>query len=86
MLTEYIEAAMKRAKYELLEGGEGYFATIAGFRGLWANERTLRGCRKELRSVLESWLIIKLRHDDNDFPVLAGINLNTPRRRRAKVA
>jgi predicted RNase H-like HicB family nuclease len=85
MLTEYIDAAMKRAKYKLLGNGEGYFGTIPGFKGLWANADTLRECRKELRSVLESWLIVSFRLDMN-VPVVAGINLNHRKPRRRKVA
>lgn len=67
MLTEYIDAAMRRAKHSMLEDGEGFFAEIRGFAGLWANASTLEACRDELQSVLESWLIIKLGHGDQDL-------------------
>ncbi len=30
MLTDYIRAAMKRAKYEMLEENEGFFGSIDG--------------------------------------------------------
>ena len=75
MLTEYVEAAMRKAKYKLLNKEEGYFGRIPGFRGLWANEATLKACRKELRSVLEGWIIVSLRHGMS-LPVVDGINLN----------
>ena len=58
MLTEYIKAAMERAHYEILGGGEGFFGKIAGFQGVWANSDTLEGCREELQEVLEEWLLI----------------------------
>ena len=32
MLTEYLRAAMARARYELLEGGEGFYGEIPGFQ------------------------------------------------------
>lgn len=86
MLTDYIDAAMRKAKYKILENSEGYFGEIPGLRGLWANASTLEACRDELRSVLESWLIIKLRHNDNDLPVIRGINLNGKTRKQSKVA
>lgn len=86
VLTDYIDAAMRKAKYKILENGEGYFGEIPGFRGLWANANALEACRDELRSILESWLIVKLRHNDNDFPVIRGINLNGKARKHAKVA
>jgi predicted RNase H-like HicB family nuclease len=86
MLTDYIQAAMQKARYKILGGNEGFFGEIPGFKGLWANARTLEGCRDELRSVLESWLLIKLRHNDHDLPVVNGINLNPKRSRKTKVA
>ena len=30
----------------------------------------------EFESTLQRWLIVKLRHDDDDFAVLDGIDLN----------
>ncbi len=49
MLTAYINAAMRSAHYELLEGGEGYIGKIPGIQGVWANANTLEACRDELR-------------------------------------
>ncbi len=64
MLTEYIQAAMRRANYELLEDGT-FFATIPDFPGLWAYDaHTLEGCRDELQSTLEDWMLIGFRHGD----------------------
>ena len=40
MLTRYIEAAMAKAKYEILDDGT-YFGEIPGFRGVWSNARSL---------------------------------------------
>ena len=85
MLTEYIEAAMRKAQYKLLNDEEGYFGRIPGFRGLWANAPTKRQCRKELRSTLESWIVVSLRLD-LPMPVVAGINLNLRKPRTRKVA
>ena len=63
MLTEYINAALKRAEYKKLEDGS-WFAEIPGFQGVWANGDNVEGCRSELREVLEEWLIIKIRDND----------------------
>lgn len=86
MLTEYIQAAMRKARYKLLDANGGYFGEIPGFDGLWATAKRLEDCREELQSVLESWLIIKLRHNDSDLPTIGGMSLNPRRRSRAKVA
>ncbi|HEX8521783.1 MAG TPA: hypothetical protein VF669_05960 [Tepidisphaeraceae bacterium] len=82
MLTRYIDGAMRKARYKLLGKREGIFGEIPGFQGLWANARSLEACRDELRSVLEDWLIIKLRHNDADLPIVDGVNLNPPKRSR----
>ena len=76
MLIDYIRAAMRRATYELLADGEGFFARIPGCQGVWANADTLEACRDELQSVLEDWILIKLRHNDADFTPYDGLDLN----------
>lgn len=63
MLTRYIQHAMRRARFKLLEDG-AYSGEIPGLRGVWANERTLDGCRSTLQEVLEEWLILKIRDND----------------------
>jgi predicted RNase H-like HicB family nuclease len=85
MLTEYVEAAMARAKYKILDDDEGFFGEIPGFRGVWSNARTLEGCRRELREVLESWMLVSVRLG-HDLPIVGGINLNQRKGRKRKVA
>ena len=85
MLTDYIEAAMRKARYKLVDKRERFFGEIPGFKGLWANAKSLEGCRDELRSVLEDWLIIKLRHNDDDLPVVNGLNLNPKNGKQIKL-
>ncbi|MCX6023361.1 MAG: type II toxin-antitoxin system HicB family antitoxin [Chloroflexi bacterium] len=77
MLTEYIRVAMDKATYETLEDGSSY-GEIPGLQGVYANELTLDGCRSELQSALEDWIVFGLA---NGFalPVLNGINLNAER-------
>jgi len=60
MLTEYLQAAMRKAKYEILDANEGYYGEIPGFQGVWANADNLEDCRKELAEVLESWLLFRI--------------------------
>ena len=60
MLTAYISAAMDRARYKIIDDGT-YFGEIPSLRGVWANAKTLEGCREELQEVLEDWLVLKLR-------------------------
>lgn len=60
MLSEYIEKKLKQADYKLLKDGN-YFGEIRGLRGVWASADNLEDCRKELREVLEDWLLLKVR-------------------------
>jgi len=73
MLTSYIQAAMRSAKYEILEDG-GYYGEIPGFDGVWASAPTLEDCREELQETLEDWLVLGLRMG-HDVPVIANIDL-----------
>jgi len=63
MLTQYLLKQLLRARYKLLEDGT-YFGEIPRLHGVWASASTLEACREELREVLESWLILKLRSKD----------------------
>jgi len=64
MLTEYIEAAMRKAMYDKLEDGT-YCGKIPECPGTIAFGETLYECQIELRSVLEGWLLVKIRHGDH---------------------
>lgn len=74
MLTQYIQTAMRHAKYELMENGR-FFGSIPECQGLWAEGPTLEECREELQSTLEDWIMIKLRHGDQ-FEVIGGVDIN----------
>jgi len=61
MISNYIEEAMKYARYELIEDEEPYYGEIAPLRGVWATGKTLEECRADLKEVLEGWLVLSLR-------------------------
>jgi predicted RNase H-like HicB family nuclease len=63
MLTEYIQKALEKAHYKVLEDGT-WFAEVPSFQGVWANANTVEECRHELMEVLEEWLILKIRDRD----------------------
>ena len=60
MLTDYIAKAVEKADYEKMENGR-FFATIPGFKGLWAQGKTVEAARRELISTLEDWVLISFR-------------------------
>ena len=64
MIKNFIQLALRKAKYERLEDGS-YCGTIAGFRGVLAGAKTLSGCKKELAEVLEEWMLVKISRGQN---------------------
>ena len=78
MLLEYIQAAMARAQYEILEDDGTYYGQIPGFKGVWANADTLEGCREELQSVLEDWILLGVRLNHR-LPTVNGLRIKLPR-------
>jgi predicted RNase H-like HicB family nuclease len=73
MLLTYIQKALERAQYKLLDD-KTWYADIPGFEGIWANATTVEECRQELVEVLEEWLVLKIR-DQDPIPVLEGAEI-----------
>ncbi len=76
MLTQYIQSAMHRATYELIED-DTFYGEITGFPGVYANAETLESYRDLLQEVLEGWIILGLRLQHN-LPPIEGIDLTPP--------
>ena len=74
MLTKYIQAAMRKAKYEILPEDGSFYGEIPGFAGVWANAESLEACREELEEVLEEWLLLGISRN-HPLPVLDGMEL-----------
>ena len=74
MLIEYINKAMSKALYDKLEDGS-FSGKILQCPTVIAFGETLHQCQQELKSALEGWLIVKIRHGDK-LPVIDKIDLN----------
>ncbi len=74
MLSQYIQAAMRQAKYEILSDDGTYYGEIPSFQGVWANAETLEGCREELSEVLEEWIFFRVSRNLS-LPVVEGLRL-----------
>jgi predicted RNase H-like HicB family nuclease len=74
MLLEYIQAALRHAKYEILADDGSYYGEILECNGAYANARTLEDCREQLREVLEEWVLFRV-HRNLSLPVIDGIKL-----------
>lgn len=74
MLTDYIQAALRKAKYKILSDDGTFYGSIPGFQGVWANAENLEDCRNELAEVLEEWVLLHVR-DNDPLPEVDGMSL-----------
>ncbi len=74
MLTNYIKAAMRKAKYEILSDDGSFYGEIPEFNGVWANASTLEACREELEEVLEEWILLSV-WKNLPLPTVEGLEL-----------
>jgi predicted RNase H-like HicB family nuclease len=74
MLLEYVQAALRRAKYEILSDDGSYYGEIPVCNGVYANADNLEDCREELREVLEEWVLFRV-HRNLPVPEIDGISL-----------
>ena len=68
MICRYIEVALKRAHYELIEDDEPFYGEVAELQGVWATGKSLEECRERLGEAIEDWLVFSLA---NGFPIPA---------------
>lgn len=74
MLLEYIGAALRHAKYEILPDDASYYGEVPELTGVYANAASLEDCREQLREVLEEWLLFRI-HRNLPLPAVDGIEL-----------
>ncbi len=77
MISSYVDKALERARYELLEDGS-FCATVPGLRGVIATGRTLERCRQELAEVVEEWVLVRVARGI-PVPTLAGVRIRVPK-------
>ena len=78
MISEYVQCALKRAKYEIIEDEEPYYGEIEGLQGVWAAGKTLEECRDKLAEVLEGWILIRISRG-LPIPPVDGIEIKVPK-------
>jgi len=71
MFAEYIQAALERAEYEIMEDDEPepYYGHVPELPGVWATGKTFEDCRRVLVSVIEGWIALRLRLGDPITPI-----------------
>ncbi len=62
MLTEYVEEALRRAHYEIIDEPDApYYGEISELDGVWASGGSLEECRSELKDVVEGWILLSIK-------------------------
>ncbi len=61
MIIEYIEAALSKARYEIIGDEEPYYGEVPELEGVWATGKTLEECRNKLAEVIGGWIVVRLR-------------------------
>jgi predicted RNase H-like HicB family nuclease len=72
MIVQYIQKAMEKAHYEIIDDDEPYYGEILACPGVWATGKTLEECRRNLEEVLEGWIIVRLQRG-LDLPPIEGV-------------
>lgn len=78
MLSDYIQAAMRRARCEWLPADRAYYCEIPELPGVWASAGDRFAAEAELREVLEDWIALGLSMH-HDLPMLDGITITVER-------
>jgi predicted RNase H-like HicB family nuclease len=60
MIREYIDAAMARARYEIIQDEEPFYGEVPELQGVWASGKTLEECRRNLAEVVDGWVLVRL--------------------------
>ncbi len=60
MLTDYLRAALRQARYEIIPDEGLFYGDIPGFEGVFAAAPTLEECREQLSEVLEDWILVRV--------------------------
>ncbi|MCX6089981.1 MAG: type II toxin-antitoxin system HicB family antitoxin [Candidatus Atribacteria bacterium] len=63
MLIEYIEEALNRAHYEIIDDEEPFYGEVKELPGVWASGSTLEECRRNLRETIEGWILLSIKKE-----------------------
>ena len=62
MLSEYVDEALRRARYEMTTDPKDRFVgEVPELPGVLASGETLEQCRNELKDVIEGWILLSVK-------------------------
>ena len=59
MIRQYVERALRTARYDKLEDGT-FYGEVPRLRGVLATGETLEECRNQLAEVVEEWVLVRV--------------------------
>ena len=59
MIRQYVEEALRNARYDKLEDGT-FYGEVQRLRGVVATGETLEECRNQLAEVIEEWVVVRV--------------------------
>lgn len=77
MIHQYIEAALKQARYEIIEDEEPFYGEVPQLQGVWATGKTLEECQHNLAEVVEGWILVRVARG-LDIPPLGQVRITLP--------
>jgi predicted RNase H-like HicB family nuclease len=78
VLTQYLQAALDRARYEIIKDEEPFYGEVQELPGVCATGMTLEACRANLASPVEDWILFSLAKG-LPIPELGDVVLRQPR-------
>jgi predicted RNase H-like HicB family nuclease len=77
MIREYIDMALQKAHYEMIEDEEPFYGEVPELPGVWATGKSLEECRKNLVEVIDGWVLIRLARG-LPIPEIGGVQAKAP--------
>ena len=59
MIRQYVETALRKARYEKLRDGT-FYGEVPRLRGVLATGASLEACRNQLAEVVEEWVLVRV--------------------------
>lgn len=78
MIFEFIQAALKHAKYEIIDDEDPFYAEIPKLPGVLASGISFEACRETLIEALEGWILVKIKNGQ-EIPVIDNYSIKLPR-------
>jgi len=82
MLLQYIQVALERAHYEIIEDTEPFYGEVPTLSGVWATGKTLEECRRNLAEAVEDWVLFSIAKG-LPIPALGEVSIHLPEKAAA---